>query len=375
MPQTQPKSPRLSLYDLTPHELVSFFLSIGEPAYRSKQVVDSLYRHPAESFEKFTTLSKPLREKLASTTRLAPLVLRATLEAPDGTIKNTYEVTRTSGHGACLESVWMSAEPTDVAPLGNLKEPETRGAGVRKNRHTICISSQLGCAVGCTFCATGHVGLKGQLTAGEIVYQVVHSRILYNEYPDAVLFMGMGEPMHNFEAVIAVVEIITHEDGLGFSPRRVVVSTSGELEKLGQFHARFPRVRLAISLNAGTDSVRSSLIPLNDKYDMGTIASFVHSLDLGHGDKVTFEYVLLAGINDTPEQVRALIGFLKPLAGRVKVNLIPYNPTGDGHFRAPQMVRVFEIQKAIRALGMGAFIRRNRGRGVAAACGQLAGRL
>jgi 23S rRNA (adenine2503-C2)-methyltransferase len=368
------KNPRLSLYDLTPNELESFFLSIGEPAYRAKQVVDFLYRHPVASFDDFTSLSKSLREKLASSIRLAPLILRTSLKAPDGTVKNAYEVTGPAGKGAFLESVWMPAEPTDIVSH-TVPRGKDESVGLKKPRYTLCISSQLGCAAGCKFCATGAMGLKGQLTAGEIVYQIVHSRITHGEYPDAVLFMGMGEPMHNFEAVCASVEIITHEEGLAFSPRRVVLSTSGEIDRMGEFHRRFPRVRLAISLNAGTDRLRSELIPMNDKFNLAAIAAFIKNLELAKNDMVTFEYVIISDVNDTPEQIRAVVGYLKPLSDRVKVNLIPYNHIDGLDYKSPEHIKIMELQKAIRAIGISAFIRRNRGRGVSAACGQLAGRL
>jgi len=370
-------SPKPSLYDLTPAELESFFLSIGEKPYRARQVLDFLYRHPVGSIGEFTTLSKSLREKLAGAMSLAPLVLRATLEAPDGTIKHAYEVSGMRGRKAVLESVWMPSEPADIGPVDEHPADgvDLPGFEGKHARHTLCISSQLGCAAGCRFCATGALGLQGQLTAGEIVYQVVHCLILYGALPDVVLFMGMGEPMHNFQAVCAAVEIMTQKDALGFSPRRVIVSTSGELERLATFHRRFPRVGLAISLNAGTDEVRNALIPLNAKFDMRAIASFIRSIEPAKGENVTLEYVVLAGVNDTPSQIRALVAFLRPLAGRVKVNLIPFNPVGDLEYKSPGRESVLKMHKTIMSAGIRVFVRRNRGRGVTAACGQLAGKM
>ncbi|MCX6645798.1 MAG: radical SAM protein [bacterium] len=250
--RTKKKQPGLSLYDLTPTELESFFLSIGEKPYRARQVLDFLYRHPVERFDEMTTLSKELRDRLSETVRLAPITLRATVESEDGTIKHGYEVSDPARNKIYLESVWMPADNTDVG------DSDYGGGQVQPDRIALCISSQLGCAAGCTFCATGMAGLKGQLTTGEIIYQVVHARKLYGKLPDSVLFMGMGEPMHNYEAVVSAIEILTSEAGMALSPRRIVVSTCGEIEKLREFRAKFPKVRIAISLNAASDTLRTS---------------------------------------------------------------------------------------------------------------------
>jgi 23S rRNA (adenine2503-C2)-methyltransferase len=372
------KSARLSLYDLTPPELESFFLSIGEEAYRARQVLDFLYRHPVRSFDEMTTLAKELREKLDETAKLAPLVLRAVAESPDGAVKHAYEAEELSDRGAFIESVWMPSEPADVGPFGEgrvSRRTDTDKHTRSGPRHTLCVSSQLGCSVGCTFCATGEMGLRGQLRSGEIVYQVVHCLELHGKLPDAVLFMGMGEPMHNFDSVCGAVEILTHEDALAMSPRRIVVSTAGELERLGAFHRRFPRVRLAISLNAATDSIRSKLMPINEQYGVKAIEAFVKSIDLGPGERITFEYVMIAGLTDLPSQVNALEALVVGLGKRARVNLIPYNEMDRRKFRQSSRSTIYAVQRGLRNLGVTAFIRRNRGAGASAACGQLAGRL
>lgn len=371
------KTRAVSLYDLTPAELESFFLSIGEKAYRAKQALDFLYRHPQSpepSFDTFTTFPVALRRRLSETVELAPLTLHAAVKAPDGTVKHAYEV---RGHkDALLESVWMRAESTDVERPEDTEQVRrsAQTADERIGRHTLCVSSQLGCAAGCVFCATGAMGLLGQLSAGEIVYQVVHCLILYEKLPDAILFMGMGEPMRNFEAVSAAVEILTHPDALGLSPRRIVVSTAGEMERLGAFHRRFPRVRLAISLNGATDDLRGRLMPVNDRFDLEAISAFISSIDIDRRERVTLEYVVLGGVNDTPVQIRALVRFLNPLARRVKVNLIPFNPVQGKSFRPPSRDNLLSFQAGLREIGVRTFIRRNRGSGADAACGQLAGR-
>jgi 23S rRNA (adenine2503-C2)-methyltransferase len=187
--------------------------------------------------------------------------------------------------------------------------------------------------------------------------------------------MGMGEAMHNFEAVSAAVEIMTHPQALVFSPRRLVVSTVGEIDRLAAFHRRFPRVGLAVSINAATDDLRSSLMPINNKFNLRAIAEFILSLTLARGDTVTLEYVVLAGVNDTPRQTQALAGYLKPLARRVKVNLIAFNPVEGLEFRSPNRDSMLRLQEALRSVGVMTFIRRSRGKGIGAACGQLAGRM
>lgn len=369
MPKRERKNqPGISLYDLTPTELESFFLSIGEEQYRARQVLDFLYRHPVDRFEEMTSLSKPLRERLSETVRLAPIDLRTTVETSDGTVKHAYEVRDRARNRILLESVWMPADGTDVGETDYVK-----GKSVG-NRRTLCISSQLGCAAGCSFCATGRVGLKGQLTTGEIVYQVVHAWKTYGALPDTVLFMGMGEPMHNYEAVESAIEILTSEKGMGFSPRRIVVSSCGEIEKLRSFRSKHPKVGLAISLNAASDELRTHLMPVNKTYNLNRLLSFIDQAGASGRDKITLEYVVLAGVNDTPEQVKKLTEMLRPVGRKVKVNLIPFNPVDGIEYRTPAMQKVFDIQENLIGCGISTFIRKNRGKGVSAACGQLSGR-
>jgi len=362
-----------SFYDLTPPELESFFVAIGEKKFRAHQVLDFLYRHRVNSIDEMTSLPKDLRARLSKSVQEAPLTLRTTVESPDGTIKHAYEPALNAGADSpFLESVWMPSEPADLS--GGAKTSREEGSQ-RQSRSTLCISAQLGCAAGCTFCATGRLGLHRQLTTGEIVYQVIHASKLYGKLPDTVLFMGMGEPMHNYEAVVSAVNILTHKDGLAMSGRRIVVSTAGELERLGAFRSKFPKVRIAISLNAATDELRSSIMPVNKTFKLRNIAAFISTLKLSAGEKVTLEYVLLGDLNDTVAQERALIRFLKPLSLRVKVNLIPYNPVPGLEYKSPEESRALAMQESLKQLGIMTFIRRNRGRGVSAACGQLGGRL
>jgi len=361
-----------SFYDLTLPELESFFLAIGEKKFRARQVFDFLYNHPVESIDEMTSLPKGLREKLSASVQSSPLTLRTTVESSDGTIKHAFEPALSAGtHSPFIESVWMPSESTDLD--GGVKTSKEPGSTKHK-RSTLCISSQLGCAVGCTFCATGQIGLHRQLTTGEIVYQVVHAMKLYGRYPDTLLFMGMGESMHNYDAVVSAVNILTHKDGPGMSGKRIVVSSAGELERLGAFKKKFPRVRIAISLNAATDDVRTSLMPINERFRLKNIAAFISTIELSAGEKVTIEYVVLSGVNDTAAQEKALLRFLKPLAKLVKMNLIPYNEVEDLDFKSPGDERVLAMQESLKKIGIMTFIRRNRGRGVYAACGQLAGR-
>ncbi|MFH1676585.1 MAG: 23S rRNA (adenine(2503)-C(2))-methyltransferase RlmN [bacterium] len=370
------KRPKLSLYDLTPNELESFFLSIGEKPFRASQVLDFLYRHPPGSFDEFTSLSKSLRERIGGIARLAPLILRTSVESSDGTVKNSYELESRRGSQLAVESVLMPYEPADaISPDDIALEKKTNREKKRKsNRITLCISSQVGCALACSFCATGAVGLKAQLTTGEIVWQVVDAMARSGRVPDAVLFMGMGEPMHNFDSVCGAVEILMHQNALGISPRRIVVSTAGELDLLEKFHEKFLSVRMAISLNASTNSLRSRIMPINEKFDLRAIRSFLKRIELRHSDRVTIEYVILGGVNDTERQADALHNYILPIKDRVKVNLIAYNTVEGKDFTSPDRESVFRLQNRLRSSGIMVFIRRNRGRGAYAACGQLAGK-
>jgi 23S rRNA (adenine2503-C2)-methyltransferase len=372
MTLTSLKSPRVvSLYDLTPPELESFFHEIREEKYRARQILDFLYKSPVTNFDGMTTLSKSLRQRLSETFQLAPMELRTTAESKDGTVKHAYEIRDKARNKILLERVWMPAEKTDLGPSGR---ETAKLKGKPPDRFTLCISSQLGCAAGCKFCATGKVGLKGQLTTGEIVWQVVHALMMYGQLPDTILFMGMGEPMHNLDAVTAAVEIFSHPDALGISHRRIVVSTCGEMERLRSFHSKFPRIRIAISLNAASDDLRSGLMPVNDAHNLRSIQSFIKSAGLSGKDKITLEYVVLDGVNNTGAEIAYLVKFLKPLAGHVKVNLIPYNHVEGIRYKSPEIGSVLEIQRKLIEIDVSTFIRKNRGRGASAACGQLSGR-
>ncbi len=369
MRKKEVKAPTVSsLYDLTPAEMESFILSIGEKKYRARQMLAHLYNDPVTSFDDMTTFSVELRRKLESVLTLAPLQIRTSVESPDGSVKHAYEAADDSK--ALLESVWMPSEAADGAPLGG---KGTKGR--QHKRNTLCVSSQLGCAAGCRFCATGKLGLQVQLTSGQIVYQVIHTLIMYKKLPDAILFMGMGEPMHNYEAVESAIEILTHPRTVGLSQRRIVVSTAGELERMGALARKFKKIRLAISLNAATDDVRNNIMPLNKRFDLRAIRAFIHSTHRKTKEKITLEYVVLKDVNDTWQEEQALVRYLKPLAGKVKVNLIPYNPVKGIKFNSPDPERVKAIQRSIKELGIKVFIRKNRGRDSLAACGQLSGQL
>ena len=246
---------------------------------------------------------------------------------------------------------------------------------VRSPRVTLCISSQVGCAMGCIFCATGAMGLRRNLTAGEIVAQV---QVLLKELgpgrPHAVtlVFMGMGEPLHNLDHVHRAIRILAHPDGLNISPRRITVSTSGLATGIERLSGMTPRPWLALSLNATTDAARSALMPVNRAYDLARLRQALSNWAPGPKEKLTIEYVLMRGVNDTPEDARRLAEWMGELRTSHNVNLIQYNEHSDSSVRETEPGRLTAFVAALKGAGCFVTVRKSRGRDVAGACGQLA---
>jgi 23S rRNA (adenine2503-C2)-methyltransferase len=246
---------------------------------------------------------------------------------------------------------------------------------VREPRVTLCISSQVGCAMGCTFCATGAMGLRRNLTAGEIVAQVgVLLRELGPKLPHAVtlVFMGMGEPLHNLDQVHRAIRLLAHPDGLNISPRRITVSTSGLAPGIERLSGMNPRPWLALSLNATTDAARSALMPVNRAYDLARLRQALSNWALAPKEKLTLEYVLMAGVNDTPEDARRLGDWMGELRTSHNVNLIQYNGHAASPARETGTERLAAFVAALKEAGCFVTVRKSRGRDVAGACGQLA---
>lgn len=364
------EGPLTEIAALLPCELEEWMQRRGHPRYRAAQLMEALHgrgiRVPAE----ITVLPAALREQLRQETAHRPLRRAQVKHSADGTRK--YQFQTHDGH--LIESVWIP----DVS---------------RPGRHALCISSQVGCAMGCRFCATAALKLKRHLSAGEITAQVhgvldhcmgakgpllpevsVNSKRHEGKdhtlrWIDNIVYMGMGEPLHNVEQVIRSIQLLTHPKGLGLAPRRITVSTSGIVPAIPRLLEQ-THVHLAVSLNATTDDVRSRIMPVNRKWNLATLMETCRSLPLGRRRRITFEYVLLAGINDTPQDAERLRHLLRGLPF-CRVNLIPFNPHPLSPFRRPEPARVLAFQRQVRGGGNLVFIRRTRGDDVDAACGML----
>ena len=339
--------------------------SLSERPYRARQIYRWLHHRYAASYEEMTNLPKALRARLAEVHPLSGLTLLAAHPSRDGTVKFEFE----TADGHVIESVyipeWKERAEDDVAPD---RPPD---------RQTLCISTQVGCAMGCAFCMTATMGLVRNLTASEIVDQVyrvnrwlMEARGLTGPRPlTNLVYMGMGEPLHNYDAVVRSVRLLLSEEGANFSSRHVTVSTSGlvpAMERLG----RETDVKLAVSLTGTTDEVRARLMPVNRRWNLEALLDACRRFPMRRGRRITFEYVLLAGVTDAPEDADRLAALLRGIPA--KVNLIAYNENPTLGFRRPpdEVVEAFRARLARR--GLTAVVRRSRGRDVAAACGQLA---
>lgn len=331
---------------------------LDERPFRAAQLFRWMHQRGAVTFDEMTDLSKALREKLKAHAQIAPLVKDLEQRSVDGTIKYRFK----THDGRYIESVYMPSE----------------------DRRTLCVSTQVGCAMACTFCMTGTMGLKRNLTAGEIVAQVhaVNRSVREEEGHETfrplsnLVFMGMGEPLHNFENLKTALTILKHKDGPNFSHRHITVSTVGLVPMIERFGAETD-VKLAISLNASTDEQRSQSMPVNRKWNIAALMDACRKFPLRQGRRITFEYVLIKGFNDTDEDAHRLVKLLRDIPA--KVNLIPYNENpGLGlngtRFEATQEQRAEEFRAILCEGHVAAFIRRNRGRDIAGACGQLANR-
>ncbi|HYX93066.1 MAG TPA: 23S rRNA (adenine(2503)-C(2))-methyltransferase RlmN [Myxococcaceae bacterium] len=344
--------PKLDLCGLTFLELLRFVTEeLGERSFHAGQIYRWIHQRGATSFAEMTDLSKALRQRLEERCSLLPLEKDLEQRSVDGTVKYRWR----TGDGRFIESVYMPAP----------------------DRRTLCVSTQVGCAMACSFCATGKLGLKRHLTAGEIVAQVhaVNREVRTNEGQETfrpltnLVFMGMGEPLHNFENLKKALEILQSEDGPNFSQRHITVSTVGLVPMIERF-GRETDVKLAISLNATTDEQRSKTMPVNRKWNIAALMEACRNFPLKQGRRITFEYVLLKGFNDSDEDARRLVELLRDIPA--KVNLIPYNENAGLGFDTVDEERAERFRQILADGHVAAFIRQNRGRDIAAACGQLA---
>jgi 23S rRNA (adenine2503-C2)-methyltransferase len=331
-------------------ELREFFVSLGEPAYRGPQMYHALYAERCFDFAAMTNLPAALRERLAQQARITLPRLTRQFLSVDGSIRYLFSIGGEQDKPAQIEAVFMPKE----------------------NRQTICISTQAGCAVDCHFCLTAQLGLIRNLTAGEIIGQVLAVLRENSEQlrPQTnVVLMGQGEPLLNYDATMAAVRIMLDQKGLKLAPRHVTLSTSGIVPGIERLAREKVRPSLAISLNASSDEQRDALMPINRKYPLDVLLDACRRYPLRPREYFTFEYVLLGGVNDSPEDARRVVRLLANI--RAKVNLIPWNP-GALPYRPPAADRIEEFHGILLEKGVPAFVRYSRGQDVFAACGQLA---
>jgi 23S rRNA (adenine2503-C2)-methyltransferase len=348
-------------------ELREMLVAMGEPAYRAGQIYHALYAERKLDVASMTNLPLSLREKLAGEATITLPVVKQRFVSTDGSVRYLLEL----GTGERT----LNTENTEGAE----KRKPLRAASVEavfmpsEGRQTICVSTQAGCAVDCQFCMTAQLGLIRNLTAGEILAQVL---LPLEEHKEKlaprtnIVLMGQGEPLLNYDAVMAALRILLDSQGLAIAPRHATLSTSGIVPGIERLAGEALRPKLAISLNASCDEQRDVLMPINRKYPLRVLLEACKKFPRGAREYVTFEYVLLGGVNDSPEDARRVAKMMNEL-GRVKVNLIPWNP-GALPFAEPDQGRVAAFHKILLDRGVPVFTRYSRGRDVMAACGQLA---
>ena len=355
------------IYDLDFPELNKLLKEWKEPAYRAKQVWQGLYQHFYDSPEQFTTLPKSLRDKLAEHVTFSPFSVKVVQDSSDGfTRKTLFELPDMN----LIEAVLMRyGDPADNPQIS----PSTTGRGA-KNRRTLCISSQAGCAMGCVFCATGQLGFKRHLSSGEIVAQVMYyARQLkaQDEVVTNIVLMGMGEPFHNYENTMAAIDRLNDPDGFNFGARRFTISTVGMVPAIKRFADEKRQVNLAVSLHAVDDESRSAMMPVNRRYKIEEVLDACEYYVMQTSRRVTFEWALISGVNDTPEIARKLAAKLRGLM--CHVNAIPLNPTAGFSGKATDRERAIIFRETLEQSGIPCTIRMRRGIDIAAGCGQLAG--
>jgi len=359
-----------SLLGLDLQELTNLALGSGQPAYRGQQLFDAVYRQKIERLDQVSTLPLEYRARLAREGWAVgfPRIARKFVSS-DGTVRYLVEL----ADGETVETVWMpegdGGETGDGSEAGDEIEEKTAPSGWR--RSTICVSSQVGCAVNCKFCFTALLGVKRNLEAGEIVGQIAAVLREQGVEPPLqrvnIVFMGMGEPFLNYDNFIKSVRLLV--EGVGIPESRMTVSTAGIVPRIHDFGQEALRPKLAISLNGSNDALRSEVMPLNRKWNLAELMKAAREFPLRARERLTFEYVLLAGVNDAAEQAREVVELVRGI--RAKINLIALNPGTELPYRTPEQERVLAFQRILVAAGIPTFVRRPRGRDIFAACGQL----
>jgi 23S rRNA (adenine2503-C2)-methyltransferase len=360
-------------------ELTQLVLTHDQPDYRARQLFEAIYKQRLTSLDSVSTLPKPFRAALKDQgfEILQPRIEKR-FESSDGTIRYLIGM----ADGETVETVWMPEGDGGEAGDGS------EAGDTDWDRATICVSSQVGCAVNCQFCLTAQLGIKRNLTAGEIVGQVLavlnDRRVSLERQRVNIVFMGMGEPFLNYQPFMKAVRLLLsesnlgdesdgsgqgHIEGVGFPASRMTVSTSGIVPRIVDFGDEPVRPKLAISLNASNDEIRSRIMPINRKWNLETLMSAARAFPLRNRERITFEYVLLGGVNDQPAHAREVVELVRGI--RCKVNLIALNPGPGIDFKTPEGNSIQSFQQILTQAGIPAFVRRPRGRDIYAACGQL----
>ena len=366
-------------------ELREYCVALGEPAFRGAQIYHALYSERRFDVAQITNLPLALRERLRKQARITLPEVKQRFASADGSVRYLF------GLGSAEEGEKLNTEDRENTPAGSgqaryAEKNGTESAGRLQKpasveavfmpsdeRQTICISTQAGCAVDCHFCLTAQLGLIRNLTAGEILAQVLlplEERQAQLAPQTNIVLMGQGEPLLNFEPVMAAVGILLDPGGMGISPKHVTLSTSGIVPGIERLAQEKVRPKLAISLNASNDEQRDELMPINKKYPLSMLMEACKNYPLRTWEHLTIEYVMLGGLNDAAEDARRVVRLLAPLKS-VKVNLIPWNP-GELPYRESPPERIEEFRRILVDRGVPAFVRYSRGRDVMAACGQLA---
>ena len=344
-------SDQVEVRSLLLNELQEELHELGERSYRAGQIADWLYKKRVRSFDEMTDLSRELRAKLANQFAFSKMDIVRVLGSHDTTRKFLFRLS----DGNLIESVLIPASPALY--------------GGSSDRRTICISTQVGCAYGCKFCASGLEGFSRNLGPDEIIDQIIAIEGESGEKIDNIVFMGMGEPLANFENVMPAIRIINASWGLGIGARHITVSTSGLAPQIKKLADEPLQIRLAISLHAATDEVRNQIMPVNRKYNIETLLSACDYYALRKKQRLTFEYILIAGVNDADAQAYLLARHARRLSA--KVNLIPYNTVEDLDWSRPSRNRQERFLSILREHKIPATLRREKGHDIDAACGQL----
>jgi 23S rRNA (adenine2503-C2)-methyltransferase len=343
---------KTDLADFSLSQLTDFVESLGLPTYRGSQIFAWLYRPNITDFSQMTDLTKDLRETLAIRASFDWPEITDVERSKDGTVKYGFKLKDNN----YIESVLI---PED-------------------GRNTLCVSSQAGCAMGCEFCLTGGMGFKRNLSPGEIVGQVVRVRNLLHDDEDTesvlnnLVFMGMGEPLANFDNLLVALEILTYQRGLNFSDRRITVSTCGLVPKIKELGQK-TRVNLAVSLHSVDDSIRSKLMPINNKYPVAELLEACKNFPMPKRKRIMFEYILIKDLNDSVSDAEILAERLKDIP--CKINLLPYNETSALSYQRPSDKKIELFQETLWKAGYTVLVRSSRGSDISAACGQLAGKM